>query len=55
MPIIILTLIFMGLNGVLWYQKPNPHLWLFGSLFLGVVWGVVFLRLITHEGGREAK
>lgn len=38
-PIAILTLVFLVLTGVLWYQRPNPHVWLFGSVFLGVVWG----------------
>ena len=48
-PIAILTLIFFVLSGALWYQRPNPHVWLFGSLFLGVVWGGAFLHLITRK------
>jgi len=51
MPIVILTVTILILNGVLWYQRPNAHIWLFGPLFLGVVWGGVFLRLITRESG----
>ena len=51
--ITILTLIFLVLSGVLWYQRPNPHVWLFGSLFLGIVWGGVFLRLISREKQNE--
>jgi hypothetical protein len=51
--IAILTLIFFVLTGVLWYQRPNPHVWLFGSLFLGVVWGGGFLHLITRGKPNE--
>jgi hypothetical protein len=44
--------VFLILNGLLWYQRPNPHVWLFGSLFLGLGWGVLFMRLITRDGGK---
>jgi hypothetical protein len=46
--IAILILIFFILIGVLWYQRPNPHVWLFGSIVIGVVWGGAFLHLITR-------
>ena len=55
MPIVILTLVFLILNGLLWYQRPNGNVWLFGSLFLGIVWGFVFLRLISSNSGRNAE
>ncbi|MGB2588268.1 MAG: hypothetical protein WBC72_19365, partial [Pseudolabrys sp.] len=51
-PIIMLTLAYLLLSGALWYVRPNPHVWLFGSLALWIGWGYVFLRLITkHNGG----
>jgi hypothetical protein len=52
-PIAILTLIFFVLSGVLWYQRPNPHVWLFGSLFLSVAWGGGFLHLISRATPNE--
>lgn len=55
MPIIIITVIFFILSGLLWYERPTPGLWLFGSLVLGGVWGAVFLRLITYGGGGKAE
>jgi hypothetical protein len=53
--IAILTLIFLVLNGFLWYVRPNANLWLFGSLCLGGIWGFVFLRLITSSGTEKTK
>ena len=49
-PLAMLTVAFLGLTGGLWYVRPNPHAWLFGSLFLGIAWAVVFMRLITRPG-----
>jgi hypothetical protein len=49
MPIIVWTLVILILTGVLWYERPNPHVWLFGSIALGVAWGAAFLLLITRE------
>ena len=52
MPVIMLTLAYLLLSGALWYVRPNPHVWLFGSLALWIGWGAVFLRLISkHNGG----
>lgn len=51
--IVILTLTYFILTGVLWYHRPNPHVWLFGSLFLSVVWGGVFQHLITRGTPNE--
>jgi hypothetical protein len=48
--IIIWTLIILILSGLLWYDRPNADVWLFGSIFLGVLWGTGFLRLITRSG-----
>jgi hypothetical protein len=45
----VLTAIFFILVGALWHQHPGPNLWLFGSLFLGILWAVGFMRLITRD------
>ena len=47
--IITVTVLFMILTGSLWYSRPNPHVWLFGSLALGCGWGYAFFRLITRD------
>lgn len=53
MPIVVLTLIFLILNGFLWWERPTPNVWLFGSLAIGGAWGAVFLRLVTSGGGEK--
>ncbi len=55
MQIAAITLAFLVLNALLWYSRPNASLWLLGSVVLGVIWGAVFLRLITNEAGSQAK
>ena len=45
----LLTAAFFGLTGLLWYHRPDPDIWLFGSLVLFSVWGVLFMQLITKE------
>jgi len=50
-----ITLVFLVLNALLWYARPNGSLWLLGSVVLGVIWGAIFLRLITNEAGRNAE
>jgi FtsH-binding integral membrane protein len=47
--ILLSTCVFFALTGLLWYLRPDPNLWLLGSLFLTCVWGVLFMRLITKE------
>jgi hypothetical protein len=49
MAIAVLTLVFFVFDGILWYQRPNPNVWLFGSLFLGIFWTFGFMRLITRD------
>lgn len=51
MEIGLLTAAFVILDGVLWYERPSPNIWLFGSLVLGGAWGVGFMRLITRDRG----
>lgn len=50
-----ITLAFLVLNALLWYSRPNSGVWLLGSVVLGVIWGAVFLRLISNEAGSKAK
>ena len=51
-PILAITLVFFLLSGALWYVRPNPHVWLFGSVALGIGWGTAFMWLITKRGGK---
>ena len=53
MPILVITLVFFLLSGALWYVRPNPHVWLFGSVALGIGWGAAFMWLITRRGGSK--
>jgi hypothetical protein len=46
--IILLSVVFLGLNALLWCYRPSQDVWLSASLFLGIVWGVLFMRLITR-------
>jgi uncharacterized membrane protein AbrB (regulator of aidB expression) len=50
MPVLAITLAFLVLNGLLWHARPTPGFWLLGSLVLGGLWGLVFLRVITSRG-----
>jgi hypothetical protein len=47
--IIVVTVSFGILSGSLWYYRPNPHIWLFGSVALGCGWSYAFFRLITRQ------
>jgi cyanate permease len=46
--VIAVTCAFVGLHGALWSVHPTEDVWLFGSLLIGLLWGVAFLRLITR-------
>jgi len=39
MPIAVLTVMFLILDGALWYQRPGPNIWPLGSLVLGFFGG----------------
>ncbi len=54
MPILAITLTFLILNGLLWYARPTAGFWLIGSLVLGAIWGLLFLRVIS-AGDAKAK
>lgn len=54
MPILVITLVFFLLSGTLWYLRPNPHVWLLGSVGLGVGWGTAFMWLVTRQGGKTS-
>jgi hypothetical protein len=45
--VILLSAVFLGLNALLWCYRPSQDVWLSASLFLGIVWGALFMRLIT--------
>lgn len=48
LPVIGTTAAFLVSHGVLWSMRPEPGFWLAGSIVLGLLWGVTFLRLITR-------
>ncbi len=50
LPVLAVSALFVLLNGGLWYVRPNPHVWLFGSISLGALWFFAFLRTITRNG-----
>ena len=49
MAVAVLTVIFLILDGTLWYQRPSGGIWLAGSLVLGVAWGIGFMHLVTRS------
>jgi hypothetical protein len=54
MLIVAITLAFFVLNALLWYVRPSGEVWLLASIVLGVIWGAIFLRLITSDTGGKA-
>jgi hypothetical protein len=46
---IIVAAAWFALNGLLWYAKPSPTLWLLGSIVLGVVFFAAFLWYVTRD------
>jgi hypothetical protein len=48
MPIVLITLVFLILTGVLWYERPPGGIWFGGSLALATAWGTAFFWLITR-------
>ena len=53
MQIIATTLVFLVLNSLLWYLRPNGSVWLLASIVLGVIWGAIFMKLIMNKAARE--
>jgi hypothetical protein len=46
------AIIWLGLNGLLWYMRPNDLLWLLGSAILGVIFFAgfsVYLQWSDHR------
>ena len=43
------AVVFLLLNGILWYERPDPNVWLLGAILLGISWSTVFLRLISRS------
>lgn len=40
---------WFSLNGLLWYARPSPMLWLLGSALLGVIFFAAFLWHVTRD------
>ena len=45
---IVATIVWFVLIGLLWYLRPSDVIWLVGSLALGVVYFVGFLWYVTR-------
>jgi hypothetical protein len=53
LPVVGTTAAFLASHGVLWSMRPDPGFWLAGSIVLGLMWGITFMRLITRETGND--
>jgi hypothetical protein len=42
------TLVWLVLNGLLWYARPSDLQWLFGSLILVIAYGYRFFWYVTR-------
>ena len=50
------AIIWLGLNGLLWYTRPSDLLWLLGSSILGAFFfGAFFVYLQWSNHGPNAK
>jgi len=43
------TAAFLAGHGILWTVQPEGAWWFAGSIALTLIWGAVFLKLITRE------
>lgn len=43
------TIVWFVLVGLLWYMRPGEAAWLIGSLLLGVVWFTGFAWYVTRR------
>ena len=43
------TILWLGLNALLWYLRPPDLPWLLGSLILGVAYGYAFFRYVMRQ------
>lgn len=53
LPVVGVTSAALVSHGVLWSMRPDPGVWLAGSIVLGLLWGVIFMRLITRGNARD--
>jgi hypothetical protein len=53
LPVIATTAGFLVSHGVLWSMRPDPSVWLAGSIMLGLLWGAAFMRLITRGNAHD--
>ena len=44
---------FLASHGLLWSVRPDPGVWLAGSIVLGLLWGVAFMRVITRRNAND--
>ena len=47
---VIATVVWFGLNGLVWYAKPSANLWLLASAVLGVVFFAGFFLYLQLGG-----
>jgi hypothetical protein len=53
LPVVGITAGFLVSHGVLWSMRPDAGFWLAGSIVLGLLWGITFMRLITRENAND--
>jgi hypothetical protein len=53
LPVIGATSAALVSHGVLWSMRPDPGVWLAGSIVLGLLWGATFMRLITRGNDHD--
>ncbi len=46
--VVVVTILWFALVGLLWYARPDGVLWFWLSLALGVVWFVGFFCYVTR-------
>jgi len=52
---IIGAIVWLGLNGLLWYAKPSDFFWLAGSAILGVAFFAGFFWYLALTGRRSTR
>jgi hypothetical protein len=46
-------ILWFALNGLLWYARPSPIIWLLGSAALGIVFFSTFLWYLIRDSNRH--
>jgi hypothetical protein len=47
--------LWFALNGLLWYARPSPIMWLLGSAVLGIVFFSAFLWYLIRDNHPQRK